>query len=233
MAAALDIALHVGSLSALVYYFRRDLSNMLRAILPLRAAAGTGREGRAAHAKLAWAVLLCTIPISIVGLVSRDFVEDNLRKPMVVGWALLLFGLFLLLGDRLGKKTRDVRTLSWVDICAVGFAQVLALIPGASRSGVTMTAGLCLGLERRAAARFSFLLAIPVISLAGLVKLWELLVERTEVPWLQMLVGLLVSAFISLICIHFFMRSLGRIGLAPFVLYRSILGIVILTNVLL
>ena len=220
---AFDVAVHLGTLSAVVWYFRHDLINMTRdwfMSLQQRASVGDSR--------LVWAVLLGTIPVGLAGLLFKDVIETSLRSPLVIAWATIGFGLVLWWADARSKHLRDEHSLGWKDILIIGLAQALALIPGTSRSGITMAAGLMLGLTRTAAARFSFLLSIPVIVLAGGLHGLELLSSESAVDWNALLLGTLISAISAYLCIHFFLKLLERIGMLPFVIYRLVLGAILL-----
>jgi len=154
-----------------------------------------------------------------------------MRSPLVIAWATIGFGLLLWLADRLGRRAaapRDEHSLRWTDILLIGCAQALALIPGTSRSGITMTAGLLLGLSRSGAARFSFLLSIPVILLASVLSARDLVAGGVPVDWTAMGLGVVISAVSAYLCIHLFLKLLERIGMLPFVLYRLALGVVLL-----
>jgi undecaprenyl-diphosphatase len=142
----------------------------------------------------------------------------------VIALATIGFGLLLGWADLTGRRRRDEHTIGWRDVLVIGLAQALALIPGTSRSGITMTAGLALGLTRSAAARFSFLLSIPVILLAGGLETVKLLRVPGEAHWDVLLLGALISALSAYLCIHLFLKLLDRIGMWPFVLYRVVLG---------
>ncbi len=220
---AYDVAVHVGTLGAVLWYFRRELGRMTRDGL---AALGTGRF--TPDARLAWGVLLGTVPVGLCGLLFKDFIEGYLRAPLVIAAATIVFGLLLWWADRRGRRRRDEYSLDWKDILVIGLAQALALIPGTSRSGITITAALLLGLTRAGAARFSFLLSIPVIALAGLLEVRDLLLGTPSLPWGDLLLGALVSGVTAYLTIRFFLALLDRIGLLPFVIYRLLLGLVLL-----
>lgn len=217
---AFDVAVHVGTLLAVVLYFRNELLAMLSAWL-------TGFAGRSwnADGKLAWAVVFATIPVILVGFLLKDFIEQNLRSPIVIALATIGFGLLLAWADMRGSRQRDEYSLTWKDVATIGIAQALALIPGTSRSGVTMTAALALGLTRQAAARFSFLLSIPTIAGSGLLLTLDLLKQPDSAHWNVLLLGAFIAAVSAYLCIHFFLKLLERIGMLPFVVYRLILGI--------
>jgi len=219
---AFDVAVHVGSLIAVVSYFRHDLKVMAidwyRSVLQRR---------MIGESRLAWAVLWGTVPVGLAGLLLNDLIELYLRTPLVIAITTVLFGALLWWADVTGKRVRSEHEVNWKDILFVGLAQALALIPGTSRSGVTMTAGLMLGLTREAAARFSFLLSIPVIVLAGGYESVKLAKSDAVIQWGQLLVGVAVSAITAYVCIHFFLKLLERIGMLPFVIYRFVLGAIL------
>jgi undecaprenyl-diphosphatase len=220
---AFDVAVHVGTLVAVVAYFRHDITRLLLAWLH----SCLGRR-LSSDARLAWFVLLGTLPAALAGLLLHDFVETWLRSPFVIALATIGFGLLLWVADRRGRQRRSETGLQFMDVVWIGLAQALALIPGTSRSGITMTAGLALGLTRSAAARFSFLLSVPVIVLAGGYETLQLSRHAGPVAWDAMALGTLVAAVSAYTCIHFFLRLIERIGMLPFVIYRLLLGCVLL-----
>lgn len=217
-----DVALHLGTLTAVVWYFRAELVRMASAWLRSIAGGQTTAESR-----LAWAVLWGTVPVGLVGLLFNDFIESDLRQPLLLGAMTALFAVPLWLADVFGPRQRDEHTLGWRDVAAIGTAQALALIPGVSRSGITMTAGLALGLTREASARFSFLLSIPVIVLAGGLETVQLVHAGEGADWRVLLAGVCVSAVSAYLCIKLFLSFLERIGMLPFAIYRVLLAAVI------
>jgi undecaprenyl-diphosphatase len=220
---AFDVAVHVGTLSAVVIYFRKEINKMFFAWLASLKGQHSG------DSKLAWAVLIGTIPVGLAGLLFKDIISDHLRTPLVISVTTIIFGLLLWYADWSGKRQRDEHTLSWKDIVFIGCAQAIALIPGTSRSGITITAGLMLGLTAPAAARFSFLLSIPVIVLAGGVETLDYLKVASINDMNDLIIGALISATSAYLCIHYFLKLLERVGMTPFVIYRLLLGIVLLT----
>ena len=220
---AFDVAVHVGTLCAVVIYFRKALYAMTRDWIFCLI-----RRQQTVNSRLAWAVLFGTIPVGLAGLIFKHDVETYLRSPVIIALASIFFGLLLWWSDVAGKRLRTEHTLSWIDVFYVGCAQALALIPGTSRSGVTMTAGLLLGLTREASARFSFLLSIPVIALSGSLVTIELIEQATPVDWESIIIGGLLAGLTAYLCIHFFLKMLNRIGMFPFVVYRVILGFILL-----
>lgn len=217
---AFDVAVHVGTLTAVVAYFRVELAAMLRDFIRSLVERRLVGESR-----LAWGVLFGTIPVGLAGLAFKDAVETTLRSPLVIAAATIVFGLALWWADARGRRLRSEHTIGWRDVLVIGVAQAIALIPGTSRSGITMTAGLMQGLTREGAARFSFLLSIPVILLAGGLNALELVESPAPVDWLALLLGSATAAVSAYVCIHFFLKLLEQVGMLPFVIYRLLLGI--------
>lgn len=220
---AFDVALHMGTLVAVVGYFRVQLLQMARAWFGSLAGRGLTTDGR-----LAWCVVLGTIPVGLVGLLFGDTIEQMLRNPLFVAATLAGFGILMWLADRFGAERRDEYTVGWRDALLIGTAQALALMPGTSRSGVTMTMARTLGLTRVASARFSFLLAVPGIAMAGG---WELLKMMTgpgnSADWPMIGLGFVVSAVTGYVCIDVLLKFLGRFGLLSFALYRLVIAALI------
>ncbi|WP_416885189.1 undecaprenyl-diphosphate phosphatase, partial [Marinospirillum sp.] len=158
----------------------------------------------------------------------KDWIETDLRGPYVMAGTLIGFGLLLGFADWWNKGQRTTTQMNWKDVTVIAFAQVLALIPGTSRSGMTITAALFMGLSREAAARFSFLLSIPVIALAGLLEVYGLVRSAEAVDWSALFWGALLSGISAYLCIHYFMVFIRRIGMQPFVVYRLLLGLLLL-----
>lgn len=220
---AFDVAVHVGTLVAVLTYFRADVLRLFTAWLRSCATRRVDSDAR-----LAWFVLLGTVPVVVFGLLLHDFIETVLRSPLVIAVATIGFGVLLWVADYYGRQLRNEMSLRLTDIIFIGLAQALALIPGTSRSGITMTAGLALGLSRTAAARFSFLLSIPVIAMAGVYETGKLVQQSAPVDWGAISLGAVVSAVSAWLCIHFFLQLIERIGMWPFVAYRLLLGAVLL-----
>jgi undecaprenyl-diphosphatase len=216
---AFDVAVHVGTLSAVVMYFRKDISEMF-----VDWTKSITQRKHTAHSKLAWAVIFGSIPVGVGGLLLHNLADTVFRSPLVIAYATIGFGILLGVSDWMGKKVESLEKLSWPHIIIIGTSQVLALIPGTSRSGITMTAGLALGLTRQAAARFSFLLSIPAILMAGGYESLKLL-KAASVDWTSLFLGVALSAISAYLCIHLFLKLLDRIGMLPFVIYRLVLGV--------
>ncbi|QEA38333.1 undecaprenyl-diphosphate phosphatase [Pistricoccus aurantiacus] len=217
---AFDVALHVGSLGAVVVYFRHELWRMLKSWRDSLTGGKTDQDAR-----LAWWVIVATIPVGLVGLAFKDLIEGQMRSGVVIAVGLIVFGLVLGYADRRKRGSRSEYQLGFKDAILIGLAQALALIPGTSRSGITMTAALMLGMSREASARFSFLLSIPVIVLAGGLETLNLLGDPVPVDWSAMIGGTLLSGISAYLCIHYFLEFIARIGMQPFVIYRIVFGL--------
>ncbi|MCL5426981.1 MAG: undecaprenyl-diphosphate phosphatase [Gammaproteobacteria bacterium] len=216
---AFDVALHLGSLSAVVIYFRQEIWQMVTSSL-----AAIGGKGVDQDARLAFWVVLATLPVSIIGLLLHDVISHYMRSTLIIGISLMGFGLLLGYADWRKRGTRSEYQLSLKDVLIIGGAQALALIPGTSRSGITMTAALLVGMSREGAARFSFLLSIPVIVLAGGLEVVGIIRAPQEVEWIAMLVGTLLSGVSAYVCIHYFLVIIKKLGMQPFVIYRVLFG---------
>jgi undecaprenyl-diphosphatase len=220
---AFDVAVHVGTLLAVLAYFRRDLLRMSRDWLR------SLREGRSVgDSRWVWYLAIGTVPVGVCGLALSAAGADFLRSPAVIAGATIFFAVLLWWSDRFHRGTRRAEDIGWRDVLIIGAAQALALIPGTSRAGITITAGLALGLDRETAARFSFLLSIPVVILAGLLEAAEAWTSSAPVAWGAMAAGTLIAFAGAYATIHFFLKLVERVGLFPFVIYRLVLGVVLL-----
>lgn len=220
---AFDVAVHVGTLLAVMLYFQRDIRQMAAAWYM-----SVFRQCHSDQSLMAWGVIVATIPACLLGFLLNDFIELNLRSTLVIASTTLVFGIILWWADIKGHRRRGEGEFTLIDAVWIGLAQALALIPGTSRSGITITAALLLGLTRQAAARFSFLLSIPLILAAGMFKGLELYHAGTEAQISHTLVGGLIAFGAALACIHLFLKLLDRVGMLPFVIYRLLLGVVLL-----
>jgi len=216
---AFDVAVHVGTLLAVMLYFRQDIANLT--VGWIKSLGGQ----HSTDSKLAWWVILATIPAGLAGLLAADLIETFLRSPWVLAITTIVFGLLLWLADATAKQQVSMEQMNWRQALIIGLAQAVALIPGTSRSGITMTAAMLLGLDKVSAARFSFLLSIPIIVLSGGYQASKLLSEPTQYDISGILLGMVLSFISALICIHFFLKIISRMGMLPFVIYRLLLGI--------
>jgi undecaprenyl-diphosphatase len=217
-----DVATHLGTLFAVLVYFRRELVEMVQAWLgPVR------NEADHRHRAMAVYLALASIPALLVGALAHELVELYLRDVRIIAWTTVGFGLLLWLADAMGSKHRSLEELGLKGAIVIGVAQALALIPGASRSGITITAGRFLGFSPEAAARFSFLLAIPVVAAAGGYGALRVAGGDTHIDWTQFTLALVLAALAGWLCIAAFLALLKRVGLMPFVIYRLLLGAVL------
>ena len=230
---AFDVAVHFGTLLAAMAYFRQDLTQMLAAFT--RAPALLSNIGwrptllqSAAHDEhldLIFKLTLATLPVVVVGFASKDIIETHLRTLSVIATTTILFAVVLWFSDR--RPSRRV-LIGWSDTVWIGLAQTLALVPGTSRSGITISVALLVGLNRVAAARFSFLLAIPTIAGAQLMLTLDLMSEENSADLAHITAGGLIAFASAYFSIHFFIRLLDRFGMMPYVVYRLVLGSMLL-----
>jgi undecaprenyl-diphosphatase len=234
-----DVALHAGTLVAVLAYFWRYWVEMAAMAVGLggdsAAPPNAGTRGHSARAdvrenpRLLWYLVIATIPAALAGWRFEYAAEEQLRSPIIVGVALIVIGLFMWAGDWLGKRERDLGHVGFLDSLLVGVAQALAVIPGVSRSGITMTAGLFRRMKRETAARFSFLLSTPIIAGAALKKGLEIrhagLSHDMRLPFLC---GALVSALVGYLVIAVLIRYLERRTFKLFVVYRIVAGVIVL-----
>jgi len=226
---AFDTVVHWGTALAVIAYFWRDwVSLASAALLSLQK-----RSLENPTARLAWFILLGTIPAALVGFLLEDFFEGMFARPVAAAAFLLVTAALLTASERLGRRERDLDALTWRDALLVGLAQALAIFPGVSRSGATIAGGLARGLKREPAARFSFLLATPIILGAGLFKMLDLAQKgglAAQIPTLA--VGFAAAAAVGFGCIHFLLRYLKRRRLYPFAVYCAIAGLACLAAAL-
>ena len=225
-----DLALHLGTSAALLGYFWRDWLALARAVLAgLRSA--TARQSH--EWRLAWMIVVGCLPAAFVGVLFEDKIEELLRDPLQVAVLLIVFGLVMLAADRIGRRSRGLQSITWLDVLVIGCAQVLALAPGVSRSGITMTAGLFRGLDRPAAARFSFLLSAPITVAAALYKLRGF--AQTPPAGSELVAfaaGVVTAAIVGALAIGFLLRYLQRRPVDLFVWYRIFVGIFVIGVIL-
>lgn len=217
----------LGTEAAVLVYFARDIVRILRAWF-------NGlfvRSHRDADYRLGWYVIIGTIPICVLGLLFKEVIRSEVRNLWVVATAMVVFSAVIALAEYIGRRNRDIEQLNWRDAVVVGSAQCLALVPGVSRSGSTISAGLFLGLERELAARFGFLLAIPAVFASGLFSLpdaFKPVTEGMSATGPQLLVSILIAFVIGLAAVTWFLRFLVRHNMFWFVGYRVIVGSAVL-----
>ncbi len=223
-----DVALHAGTFFALILYFWSDILRLFRAFASSLLHGINGDPER----RLAWLIVLGTVPAAVAGVAGEDTVESLLRQtPRLIASLLIAFGLLLWLAEWRGRKLRQLSDASWWDGILVGIAQAMALAPGVSRSGVTITMGLARGMKRQTAARFSFLLSIPIVGGAASYSFTSLARKPLALPpdtAVVFLVGMLAATISGYLCIRYFLRYLQTRALAPFIIYRLVVGVALL-----
>ena len=227
-----DVALHLGTLVAVVAFFWRDLLRMARAFA--RSLSPGERNLADPDQWLAYLILASTVPAGLIGFFLEGFFETAVRSPWVVVFNLVLIGVLFIVGEAVGAKTRRADKLSLVEAVGIGLAQAAALVPGVSRSGATITLGLFLGLRREEAARFSFLMSVPIIAAAGTLQLAEVAaqgMDRSQA--LMFAAGFVSSAVVGYLTIRFFLRFVVHHSLRAFAYYRFGLAAVVIAALLL
>lgn len=237
---AFDVILNTATWLAIVIYLRRDIAALASGFFASIIKKSSMTEQARAQARLAWMVLVATIPVAVAGLLCRDFISLNLRTFEVIAISSIIWGIVLWIGDRKASGTKgihlkDLYSIGWSGAVIVGLAQAIALVPGTSRSGITIAAALLIGMTRGSAARFSFLLAVIVGALAGAKETIDIIKVGSETPALPLIVGFVVAFIAAYLVIHFFLKLLDdsqkkktSSSMTPFVLYRVGLGIVLL-----
>lgn len=220
---AFDVAVHFGTLLAVMMYFRHDIARLTRGWLTTGFSAQPNDDGR-----LAWFIAIATVPALVAGALGHSWIAEHARSTMLLALTTIGFALLLGLADRRREQTRTIAQMTLWMALVIGLAQAIALIPGTSRSGITLTAALFLGMARVDAARFSFLLSIPVTMAASLWLGRQLLLSTEQYDLMPLAIGALVAGISAWLCIHFFMVFIQRIGMMPFVYYRLILGSILL-----
>ena len=224
---AFSVMLHMGTLVALLVYFRDDWLRLIPAGL---AAIRDRSLGTDPNRRLAWLLVVATIPAVVGGVLLNDTIETAFRQPRLVAVTLVLGAAILFLADRLGSKNRQIESIGFPFAVGIGAAQALALIPGVSRSGISISAGLFGGLDRESAARFAFLMATPITAGAGLWELRKVLTGEAGVaiPIVPLLAGMLAALVFGLLAIAVLLRYLRTHGLGVFIVYRLALAAVVL-----
>jgi Uncharacterized bacitracin resistance protein len=214
-----DVALHIGTLLAVIAFFWKDWLKLIRH--------GFGSGIKTQEGRIFWFIVVASIPGAIIGALLEQQAETTFRSPLLIGIMLLIMGLLLYLADRYGSKHQRSETISFTQSFLIGLSQALAIIPGVSRSGITIASALFLGLTREDAARFSFLLSTPIIAGAGILKLRHLTFAAITAP--PFLVGVFTAALVGFLVIGVLLQWLRRKSFLPFVWYRAILAIAVIT----
>ncbi|SMQ65091.1 Undecaprenyl-diphosphatase [Devosia lucknowensis] len=221
--AAFTAITQIGTELAVVVYFRHDILRIASAWINRTLLRNT--NGEAADARMGWLIILGSLPIIILGLLFKDAIETGLRNLYITATALIVFGIILGIADRVGAKVRPLEKLTWTHGLLFGLAQAMALIPGVSRSGGTITAGLLMGYTREAAARYSFLLAIPAVFGSGFYQLFKSMGEVNPVGWGETFLATVVAFFVGYVVIVFFLKLISTRSYMPFVWYRVVVGL--------
>lgn len=229
---AFDVALHIGTSASILVFFRKDWMRLgketVRGLKEKHPFANADR-------KLVWYLVAATIPAAAAGIAFEEAIEEYMRSPLVTVFTLVIFGLLLLIAEKESRKDRTMDSLTWFDSICIGIAQAIALIPGVSRSGVTITAALFRNCDRTTAARFSFLLSTPVIVGAGFLETYRFIKEAqiygtvfSTTQWPVLVVGVAASSITGFFCIRYFLKFIQSNSFKIFVIYRCILACIIL-----
>ena len=225
-----DVALHLGTFLALVFYFRQDIAGMIASFFEVL----RNRSLDTPERRLPFLIIAATVPAAVVGKLLEHQVEAVFRSnPLLIAIFLVVFGVILGISDKAGQKVKNLDAITPKSALTVGVLQCLALIPGVSRSGITITAGLMLGFTRESAARFSFLLSLPIVAGAALLKTVHLV--RHGIPTgegLPMLIGVVVSAVTGYISVAFLLKFVQKRSISPFVWYRTIAGGIVIAAIM-
>jgi undecaprenyl-diphosphatase len=225
---AFDIALHAGTLAAILIYFFRD---WVQVIVQGFGGHIDGDSGLSRNRMLLWLLVIATLPVGLFGYIFKEQAETTWRSPTVIGVMMIVIGFVIWGAEYVGRRQKDLGHVSPVDAIVIGCAQALAVVPGTSRSGVTIGAGLFRNLDRPTAARFSFLLSTPAIGAAAAKDFYDLIKHNGGIPAemrMPFLVGILVSGVTGVLVIQFFMRYLRRNTMRFFIAYRIIFGIIVI-----
>lgn len=223
---ALDVAVHVGSILAVMIYFSETIWSIIKGLFKTKFIPTFSNDG----AKIFWLVVVGTLPIIVVGYLLKETGMEWVRNTKLIGWTILGYGLLLYVADKWGMTIREIRHLGVIDAFLIGCAQCLALIPGTSRSGITITMARFLSMERREAAKFSMLLSIPAIIAAATLVAFELYQQQNLNELIYSIDGITYSFIASIIAIYIVMWWLKKSTFLPFVIYRLILGSVLLMD---
>ena len=223
---ALDVAVHVGSILAVMIYFSETIWSIIKGLFKTKFIPTFSNDG----AKIFWLVVVGTLPIIVVGYLLKETGMEWVRNTKLIGWTILGYGLLLYVADKWGMTIREIRHLGVIDAFLIGCAQCLALIPGTSRSGITITMARFLSMERREAAKFSMLLSIPAIIAAATLVAFELYQQQNLNKLIYSIDGITYSFITSIIAIYIVMWWLKKSTFLPFVIYRLILGSVLLMD---
>ncbi len=221
--------IQLGTLAAVLIYFWNDLFYIVKDFLADNLFKPKKIADQSQNSKMGWFLIIATLPVVVIGLLFKDTIEGVLTKNLVViSISLIALGIILFIAEKLGKFNRDQKEINWFDSLIIGLAQSLALIPGSSRSGTTITAGLFLGFSRETAARFSFLMSVPAVFASGLLQFYQSLEQLNFNSSINLITATIVSAIVGYLSIEFLLRYLRKRSVMIFVIYRIVVGILIL-----
>ncbi|TSA27798.1 MAG: undecaprenyl-diphosphatase UppP [Ignavibacteriales bacterium] len=221
--------MQLGTLIAVLIFFRNDLLLIIKDFLNDNLFRRKNFRDQTINSKMGWYLVIASIPVAIIGLGFKHIIEGVLTKNLyVIASSLIVLAVILTIAEKLGKFNRETKDIKWYDALIIGIAQSFALIPGSSRSGTTITAGLFLGLKRETAARFSFLMSIPAVAASGLLEFYQFLKYINSIEMINLIAATIVSAIVGYISIEFLLRYLKKNSTFIFIVYRIIAGIIIL-----
>lgn len=225
--------IQLGTLVAILIYFWNDLWRITIDFINDNLLKRKSFNNQSENSKMGWYIILGSIPVVFIGLVFKDLIEGSLTKNLyVIAASLILLGIILAFAEKFGKFKKDLKDIKWYDSLIIGFAQSLALIPGSSRSGTTITAGIFLGFKRETAARFSFLLSVPAILGSGLLQLYKALAFIDTSGILTLIIATITSAVSGYLTIEFLLKFLRKNSTFVFIVYRIVIGVVIIILIL-
>ncbi len=219
---AFDIALHLGTLAAVIIFFWKDWINLIKAGLT---------DVKSSEGKLFWYIVLACVPGGVLGLIFEEHIETTFRNPLLIGIMFIIMGVVIYAADKYSKSEIELMDIGLKRSFLIGVSQAVAMIPGVSRSGITMAAGRAMKIKREDAARFTFLLSTPFIFLSGVYKAKDLI--SIQVDALPFIVAILTSAVVGIFSIKFLLEYLRRKGFGIFAIYRIIFGIIVISTALL
>lgn len=220
--------IQIGTLISVIIYFWNDLIVIIKDFLSENLFRRIKFSDQNINSKMGWYIIIATIPVVVIGLAFKDFIEGVFTKNLIViASSLIVLAIILAIAEKVGKFNRSKENLKWYDALIIGFAQALALIPGSSRSGTTITAGLFLGLNRETAARFSFLMSIPAVAASGLLQLYQALKYIDANQLITMIISTIVSTIVGYLSIDFLIKYLKTRSMLIFIIYRIVIGIII------
>jgi undecaprenyl-diphosphatase len=221
--------IQIGTMAAVVIYFFKDIVEIIKGFFVDGIRYVQSPSNGLGRARMGWYIILGTLPVAVLGLAFRKIIEGNLTKSLtVIGISAIVLALILWLAEKVGSRKKEMANITWLDSLIVGFAQSLALIPGSSRSGTTITAGLFLGITRADAARFSFLLSVPAVFASGMLELYEMRHFMHDLGVVNVVVATLVSGIVGYASIAFLLRYLKTHTTYVFIFYRIALGLLLL-----